>query len=76
MNTKTKAQAGINLFGCRIQQGTSRDKYTGKPRKRMCEGLGSIPITLEQLADIRTNGEQRFADVEFSCGHKHTLVLT
>jgi hypothetical protein len=34
-----------------------------------------LPITLEKLVDIRTNGEQRFADVEFSCKHKHPIVL-
>lgn len=60
METRAVAQAGMNTLGC---------------PERGCEGTGFVPVTLRELARIRTLGTEKKERAEFNCGHFHTVVL-
>lgn len=60
MEKRAIAQAGMNVFSC---------------PERKCEGTGFVPVTLKELAKIRTLLTEKRAQVRFTCKHSHTVIL-
>lgn len=60
MEIRKVAQPAMNIFGC--------------PEKK-CEGTGFVPVTLNELARIRTRVAEKKVRTEFTCGHFHTVFL-
>lgn len=60
METRKVAQAGMNIFQC---------------PERKCEGTGFVPVTLRELARIRTLVVEKKERVECTCGHFNTVFL-